>query len=149
ERIEPKLEDDEKDKFTVEWLSIPDAERKITDELHKYLFEKFVKGSIHAGEGILVNSGQFNGMTVEKAKSAITQWLTTEGIGAAQVQYRLRDWLISRQRYWGAPIPIIHCEKCGAVAVPESDLPVVLPLNQKFDKSGRSPLQTHPNFVNV
>ena len=108
-----------------------------------------VKMAAHSGEGKLINSGEFDGMTSDNAKSAITHYLHHRGLGESQTQYRLRDWLISRQRYWGAPIPIIHCQKCGAVAVPESDLPVVLPLKQKFAKTGKSPLLDHPDFTDT
>jgi leucyl-tRNA synthetase len=94
------------------------------------------------GDGTLVNSGRFDGMTVADAKRAVTQWLAETGAGELQVNYRLHDWCVSRQRYWGPPIPIIHCERCGAVPVPESDLPVLLPHVEDFkpDDSGVSPL---------
>ncbi len=108
-----------------------------------------VENAAHMGEGELVNSGKLDGMTAANAKKAITTELERQGKGEPRTQYRLRDWLISRQRYWGAPIPIIHCQECGAVPVPDRDLPVVLPLDQKFDKSGRSPLLDHPDFVSV
>lgn len=97
----------------------------------------------------LVNSGSFDGMASDTAKSEITKWLQKQGRGKKQMQYRLRDWLVSRQRYWGCPIPIIHCESCGVVPVPEKDLPVLLPLQQKFGPDGRSPLLDHPNFTHV
>jgi leucyl-tRNA synthetase len=77
--------------------------------------------------GILVNSGEFNGLPSAEAKQAITQKAEQNGWGKARIQYRLRDWLISRQRYWGAPIPVIHCPECGIVPVPETDLPIRLP----------------------
>src|SRR5690606_18410755 len=96
-----------------------------------------------------VNSGKFDGLAVDDAKSEITAWLGQKHVGHAEVQYRLRDWLISRQRYWGAPIPIIYCDSCGVVPVPVKDLPVVLPLDQEFDKSGRSPLLDHPDYTHV
>jgi len=97
----------------------------------------------------LVNSGSFDGMASDTAKTEITKWLQKQGRGKKQMQYRLRDWLVSRQRYWGCPIPIIHCESCGVVPVPEKDLPVLLPLQQKFGPDGRSPLLDHPNFTHV
>ncbi len=95
----------------------------------------------YSGDGIVYNSAQFDGLTSQQARVEITKHLSEQGLAEPKTQYRLRDWLISRQRYWGAPIPIIYCESCGVVPVPEKDLPVVLPLGQKFDKSGRSPLQ--------
>ena len=81
----------------------------------------------YEGEGVLVNSGQFNGMESAKAREAIAEDLEEKGLGGKRINYRLRDWGISRQRYWGAPIPIIYCDRCGTVPVPEKDLPVVLP----------------------
>lgn len=100
-------------------------------------------------QGKLINSRQFDGLTTEQAKTKILHWLEEHKLGIPKVNYRLRDWLISRQRYWGAPIPIIHCDHCGAVPVPEAELPVILPLDQTFDASGRSPLLTHPDFSHV
>jgi leucyl-tRNA synthetase len=99
-------------------------------------------GEAYVGVGTLVNSGDFNGMPWEEAKRAITQWLADKGAAQPRVNYRLHDWCISRQRYWGPPIPIIYCDACGTVPVPESDLPVVLPQveNYKPDESGTSPL---------
>ena len=96
----------------------------------------------YAGDGVMVNSGRFDGMAVADAKPAISAWLAETGRGETTVNYRLHDWCISRQRYWGPPIPIIHCESCGPVAVPEADLPVVLPRVEDFkpDDSGVSPL---------
>jgi len=88
------------------------------------------------GEGVLVNSGAFDGMRSEDAREQIVAWLEQEGRGHAKVTYKMRDWLISRQRYWGAPIPIIHCPEHGAVPVPAADLPVVLPAVQNFQPRG-------------
>lgn len=99
--------------------------------------------------GTLVNSSEFDGMDNESAKRAICDKLSTMGKGGLTINYRIRDWGISRQRYWGAPIPIIHCEKCGAVPVPDKDLPVVLPVDIDFPKSGRSPLPDLDWWVNV
>ncbi len=103
----------------------------------------------YEGEGFLVNSGQFNRMSSIKAREAIAQHLEENGIGGKKISYRLRDWGISRQRYWGAPIPIIYCEKCGTVPVPEKDLPVVLPPNVEVTGMGESPLVSAKEFVKV
>ena len=99
--------------------------------------------------GIAVNSGKFDGLTTEECKDAIVEELNKKGVGEEKVNYRLRDWLVSRQRYWGAPIPIIHCEKCGTVPVPEEELPVLLPYDVDFTPDGASPLRKHPEFMNV
>jgi leucyl-tRNA synthetase len=98
--------------------------------------------------GIMINSQSFNGMDSVKGKAAIIQAAINSGCGKARVQYRLRDWLISRQRYWGAPIPVIHCPNCGIVPVPQSDLPVLLPENVEFTGKG-SPLAKMDDWVNV
>lgn len=99
--------------------------------------------------GIMINSGEFNGMASTKGKEAIIRHAENQGYGKARVQYRLRDWLISRQRYWGAPIPVIHCPQCGSVSVPDEDLPVLLPENVKFTGRGGSPLAHLEDWVNV
>ena len=99
-------------------------------------------------EGVLVNSGKFTGMEMHEAQKAIIDEAEKQGFGERKVNYRLRDWLISRQRYWGAPIPIIHCEHCGPVLVPEEDLPVRLPENVKFEQGSVSPLAQCEEFVN-
>ncbi len=100
-------------------------------------------------EGILVNSGQFSGLKSEDAKKAISQYIEEKGFGKITINYKLRDWGISRQRYWGTPIPIIYCDKCGIVPVSEKDLPVILPENVKFTGVGGSPLLELEEFVNV
>ncbi len=97
--------------------------------------------------GRLINSGNFNGLSSEEAKEHITIYLKEKKLGEKTTNYKLRDWLISRQRFWGTPIPIIYCEKCGAIPVPEKDLPIVLPKNVKFD-SVENPLKTYEKFVN-
>lgn len=99
------------------------------------------------GPGTMVDSGQFSGLTNEQGKKEIAVWLEQNGIGKRRVNYRLRDWLISRQRYWGAPIPIIYCPECGIVPVPEENLPVMLPDNVRFDTGNVSPLATIQEFV--
>ena len=99
--------------------------------------------------GILINSGAFTGMTSTDAKQAIIEYAQQQGFGKVRVQYRLRDWLISRQRYWGAPIPVIHCPNCGIVPVPAKDLPVQLPEEVEFTGRGGSPLAQLESWVNV
>jgi leucyl-tRNA synthetase len=102
-------------------------------------------------QGVLVNSGEFTGLSVPDAKRAITAWLEGKGAGKAVVNYRLHDWCISRQRYWGPPIPMIYCDEHGAVPVPEKDLPVVLPMIEDFrpDDTGVSPLARHKDWYHV
>ena len=102
--------------------------------------------SAFTDEGILVNSNEFNGMKNTEAKKAITQKAVNEGFGEFKTQYRLRDWLVSRQRYWGAPIPVVYCEKCGIQPVPEDQLPVKLPTDVDFSVVGKSPILTSPTF---
>lgn len=97
-------------------------------------------------EGVLVDSGEFNGIKNTKAKKAITQWAVDKGFGEFKTQYRLRDWLISRQRYWGAPIPVVYCDKCGIQPVPENQLPVLLPKDVDFSVVGKSPITTSKTF---
>ena len=100
--------------------------------------------------GVMFNSGPFNGLTSEQGIKKVTEYLAKNGIGRAKVNYRIRDWLLSRQRYWGAPIPMIHCAKCGVVPVPETDLPVLLPDDVKdFIPKGRSPLADLASFMNT
>ncbi|MBM4399642.1 MAG: leucine--tRNA ligase, partial [Candidatus Cloacimonetes bacterium] len=100
-------------------------------------------------EGFQVNSVQFDGMENEPAKVAITQWIQGKGIGRQTVTYRLRDWGVSRQRYWGNPIPVIYCDDCGVVLVPDKDLPVLLPDNVQVGKTTSNPLLSVPEFVNT
>jgi len=101
--------------------------------------------------GVMVNSGFLNGLSVEDAKAKIIEWLTAKGIGKAKVNYKLRDWVFSRQRYWGEPIPLVYCEKCGWVPVPESELPVLLPEVESYETTdtGESPLALMEDWVNT
>ncbi len=111
--------------------------------------ESFTIGDeAHAGPGRVFNSGFLDGLTVDEAKKAATRKLEELGLGEGTVQWRLRDWGISRQRYWGCPIPVIHCEACGIVPAPEKDLPVTLPEDADFTRPG-NPLETHPTWKNV
>ncbi len=100
-------------------------------------------------DGIVINSFGFDGLTCEEARKAIINKLVKEGKAEHKTNYRLRDWLVSRQRYWGAPIPVIHCDKCGSVPVPYKDLPVKLPYDVEFTPDGESPLKKHEGFMNV
>ena len=105
------------------------------------------KNEAYTEEGVLVNSNEFNGMKNTEAKKAITEKAVKEGFGEFKTQYRLRDWLISRQRYWGAPIPVVYCDKCGIVPVPEDQLPVKLPTDVDFSVVGKSPITTSTTFI--
>ncbi len=113
-------------------------------------------GKAFLGDGPAINSDFLNGLFVDDAKKKIIKWLEEtrlpdkqEGIGKATINYRLRDWLISRQRYWGTPIPVIHCEKCGEVPIDEKDLPVILPYDVDFKLGGESPLARNVKYINV
>ncbi len=103
----------------------------------------------YTGQGKMVFSDEFNGLDSELGKQRIMDYLELRNFGKRKINYRLRDWLISRQRYWGTPIPVIHCPACGIVPVDEKDLPVTLPYEVEFKPSGESPLATNPDFINV
>ena len=103
----------------------------------------------YTGPGRLVNSGPMDGKLMPDQLPEVIDWLTETGRGKAEVNYRLRDWLISRQRYWGTPIPVVYCDACGIVPVPESDLPVELPLDAEFTPTGQSPLVSHEAFLHT
>jgi leucyl-tRNA synthetase len=116
----------------------PDAPLKLEDMSEAY-----------TGEGVCVNSGEFSGMNNKEAIEKIADYAEKKGIGERTINYRLRDWGISRQRYWGCPIPVIYCDKCGTVPVPEKDLPVVLPTDVDFRGDSQSPLTRMPEFTKV
>ncbi len=108
---------------------------------------EFYEGILfHADYGDMIHSGAFSGTKGATARVDIARWLETQGWGRSAVNYKLRDWLISRQRYWGAPIPIVYCQKCGAVPVPEEELPVLLPDDVEWKPTGESPLKLHPTW---
>jgi len=114
--------------------------------------EELTEGSLteaHVGEGVMVNSGQFSGVPSEKGKDAVADFLESKGAGEREVQYRLRDWCISRQKYWGAPIPIVYCDQCGIVPVPEDQLPVLLPSGADLTSKGAAPLASDPTFLHT
>ncbi len=125
-------------------MKIVIASKEIQDRMANG--ENVVLEKVSEDGGILINSGEFNGMDNNKAKKAITQWAVDNGFGEFKTQYRLRDWLISRQRYWGAPIPVVYCDKCGIQPVPENQLPVMLPKDVDFSVAGKSPITTSKTF---
>ncbi len=106
-------------------------------------------GKAYTGDGPAINSQWLDGLGVTEAKAKAIDWLEEQGIGERTVQYRLRDWLLSRQRFWGCPIPVIYCDGCGIVPVPDQDLPVVAPDDVEFLPTGESPLKHHAGFLNV
>lgn len=150
-RTDEKLEAEEKGKFTAVWLPAHEAEPRIADELHATVFKLLVKGERYHGEGIMVNSGPYNGLASSETREKIVADLQAKGFGQEKVNFKLRDWLISRQRYWGAPIPIVHCPKDGIVPVPEDQLPIELPAMEDFHPTGdgRSPLAKNRAWVEV
>jgi leucyl-tRNA synthetase len=103
----------------------------------------------YVGPGTMVNSGQFDGTPVPESLEKVIAWLDEQGRGKAEITWRLRDWLISRQRYWGTPIPVVYCDDCGMVPVPEDQLPVELPLDAEFKPTGQSPLVSHEGFLHT
>jgi leucyl-tRNA synthetase len=113
------------------------------------LAEEATMKQAFAEDGIVENSGEFSGLESEEARRRMSTRAEQDGFGKASITFRLRDWGISRQRYWGTPIPMIHCPKCGVVPVPESDLPVLLPLDIEITGKGRSPLENVPEFMSV
>lgn len=125
--------------------------KKYNLEIKEVVFGGDISNEAYVDYGVLVNSGQFNGLKSGEAIKKITEWLEKQGFGEMTVQYKMRDWIFSRQHYWGEPIPIIHCEKCGTVPVPEKDLPVKLPFVKKYEptKTGESPLAAITEWVNV
>ncbi len=137
---------------TYEWVSAAEVQRRCVGAGAQQIFE-LAQGQSHdmVHEGRLINSGEFTGMLTSEAREKMVADLAAKGSGEERVNYRMRDWLISRQRYWGAPIPIIHCPKDGAVAVPDDQLPVRLPDMASFEPSGdgRSPLARVDEFVNT
>ncbi len=147
-----EVSQDEASKQNLEWMPYEKAKKAWVGAAGAEILEQAqgVERPI-VFEGRLINSGEFNGMTTSEARDVMSKWLTEQGTGVERTNYKIRDWLISRQRYWGAPIPIIHCPADGAVAVPEDQLPVKLPEIESYEPSGdgRSPLANVPEFVGV
>ncbi|MCF7916659.1 MAG: leucine--tRNA ligase [Candidatus Omnitrophica bacterium] len=138
-------------------MCVPAHDKRDFEFAKKYdlTIKKVIKGpeaneeEVYEGEGGLINSGDFNGLSSEIAKEKIADFMEQENIGVRETNFRLKDWLVSRQRYWGAPIPIIYCKKCGEVAVEDKDLPVLLPEVDKFLPTGKSPLAESKDFIQV
>lgn len=151
EQTKTALEENEKGKFTVQWLSEAEVIARIQDELHATAYQLLAQNACYHGEGVMVNSGKYDGMSSSEARERIVADLHASRLGREHVNYKIRDWLISRQRYWGAPIPIVNCEKDGLVAVPADQLPVELPPMESYEPSGdgRSPLARVPEWVNT
>src|SRR4029079_7955482 len=135
----------------VEWLPPDEVESKVKDELHALTYDLLVRGNCYTGEGVMVHSGKYDGLSTSEPREKISEDLVAAGVAEWCTNYRIRDWLISRQRYWGAPIPIIHCPKDGAVPVPDDQLPVVLPEIEGYEPSGdgRSPLARATEWLNT
>nr|WP_320146079.1 leucine--tRNA ligase [uncultured Anaeromusa sp.] len=135
---------DERDWVFAGKYSLP---KKVVVQPEGQVLDVTTMEGAYDGAGVLIDSGCFSGLGNEAAKSAIASWLEDQGVGTKRVNYRLRDWLVSRQRYWGAPIPVIYCPTCGVVPVPQEDLPVLLPENVRFDAGVVSPLADAEDFV--
>lgn len=141
-------------KHEIQWVSKDAVREMITWSWHRDAWDAYVNEQsphFYHGEGVLVNSGKFNGQSTSDVREAIVAWLEEKKLGRAKTTYKMRDWLISRQRYWGAPIPIIHCPEHGAVAVPEDQLPVILPEIEDFAPKGdgKSALARAEEWVNT
>lgn len=135
-------------------MAVPAHDERDYDFAVKYNLE--IERVILGGEGLpfcedgeMTNSGSFNGLAGDEARDKVTDYLASIGMGEKKVNYRLRDWLVSRQRYWGTPIPMVYCDKCGVVPVPEKDLPVELPYDVEFTPDGKSPLAKSEKFMNT
>lgn len=147
--VSQNLDDDEK--FKVEWVSKDIIQKEIVDELHKKSFEYTVNETAMVGDGIHINSDVLDGLHKEEAISKMISYLEEKGIGKKKTNYKLQDWIFTRQRFWGEPIPLIYCDDCGWVAVPDEDLPVLLPNVAEYEPTddGESPLARIDEFVNT
>jgi len=150
-REEQKLDEGEKEKFKVTWVDKEKVAPMLHDGIHEAFYRNLLLDECYSGEGQMVNSGKYDGMSSSEAREKIVADLEKAGKGKERINYRLRDWIFSRQHYWGEPIPIIHCEKDGAVAVPDDQLPVELPPVEHYEPTdtGESPLAAIEDWVHT
>ena len=147
-KVETNLDDDEK--FTVEWVDRKTIEEEVKDELHITVFNNTLNPCAYAGEGIHVNSDFINGLNKQDAIDKMIEWLEENKVGTKKVNYRLREWIFARQRYWGEPVPIVHYEDGTNEALDDKDLPLVLPeLKDYQGKNGKAPLENDQDWVNI
>ncbi|MGV8151352.1 MAG: class I tRNA ligase family protein [Candidatus Woesearchaeota archaeon] len=136
-------------KHKIVWINKNDLTNTITFDHHQLMCKLFLnKEEAYTSDGVLVNSDSFNGLSNDEAIDKISEFVEKKGLGKRTINYKLKDWLISRQRYWGTPIPMIHCEKCGIVPIPEKDLPLRLPDDVEFNDKG-NPLLTSKTFIDT
>lgn len=149
QQIPTKLDAGEKNEFKLTWMPIGRATAE--DATHQYVFDSLMSPAPYTKEGLMTQSGKYNGLSSTLARDAIVEELSHKGLAKERINYRLRDWIFSRQRYWGEPIPIIHCPKHGPVAVADEDLPVILPSVADYlpSSDGSSPLARVKEWVNT
>ncbi len=151
-QVDVSLDEDEKNCFTVEWVDKKTVEKEITEELHRAVYEAIFDESAFTVDGKMIHSEFLNGITEKQvAIQKMIEYLEEQGIGHKKTNYKLQDWIFTRQRFWGEPIPLIYCEDCGWVPVPEEDLPVLLPNVAEYEPTddGESPLARIDEFVNT
>ena len=147
-KVDTNLDDDEK--FTVEWVDRKTIEEEVKDELHITVFNNTLNPCAYAGEGIHVNSDFINGLNKQDAIDKMIEWLEENKVGTKKINYRLREWIFARQRYWGEPVPVVHYEDGTNEALDDKDLPLVLPeLKDYQGKNGKAPLENDQDWVNI
>lgn len=152
DKQDQNLDDGERNKFKVMWVSAENIPKTVyTGGLHYWFFCELVGEEVYSGEGVMTSSDDYDGLSSSEAREKIVADLEKAGKAKSKNNYRLRDWIFSRQHYWGEPIPIIHCEECGAVPVPDEDLPVELPKVDNYEPTdtGESPLAAITDWVNT
>jgi leucyl-tRNA synthetase len=146
------ISDEEKKMHDLVWIKRESLLGSVTIPDDEFLAESYILDKeAYIDSGVLISSGEYDGISSEDARAKMTKWLENKNLGRKKINYKMRDWVFSRQRYWGEPIPVIHCDKCGAVPVPEKDLPVVLPEVERYEPTGtgESPLASITDWVNV